>query len=449
MQQPSETIGHKKLVIVGAIHSCISALMSPRRSYFKTFVVIAIIATGFYQVVNNSLFSVMSQYVSADEPAHIGTGLELLQQGTYGYERMHPPLARVIAALPLYLYSEITIPQSNCSGRFSKWKEDIRANHNGGAFLHYCLTTMDYGFMDLKAAKAGRVMMWPFYLLSIFGVFLLAMNLSLSRSTAAFSAAFFSTVPIILWLGARVMTDLPFICLAIWVLVTLQAMLKKATMAKAILLGLMGGLAALAKFSALCFIPPISLAWLLLSWQRTKHKYALALFGLAIVIATLVVLLGWQFDISALQEGLETVALKAEKGHAGELFPNGTLYMGEWYFYPTLLLIRTPLPLLLFCLFGAVLMLRHNREAALKVIAASFIIMSLAMSTKININIHHIALIYAPLTILAGYAAHYLWQFKIGVIAVCAALALLAYPRDNLLSPVNTPAAALEYLIIK
>ena len=417
-------------------------MKSPR---LKAIVIIALLASGFLQVVSNSLFSGMSMYAGTDEPAHLGTGLELLQNGTYGYERMHPPLARAAAALPLWLFSERTMPPSDCAGRFTAWRADIKANHTSGAFLHYCLATMDYGFMDLKAAKAGRIMMWPFYLLSVFGVFQLARCLGLDTPVAAFSAAIFSTVPIIIWLGARVMTDLPFICLAIWVLVALQALFNRASITKAIGLGLAGGLAALAKFSALCFMPPICLAWAILSLRR--GAYPIALCGLALVIATLVMLTGWQYDLSALREGIETVALKAEKGHAGELFPNGRFYMGEWYFYPALLLIRTPTPFLLLCGIGAVAMMRHNRGAAIKIITACCLIIAIVLPARININIHHIALIYGPLAILAGYAAHILWQSKTGIIALTVMLAVLAFPRTSLLSTVNSPAAALYGMI--
>ncbi|HVY60212.1 MAG TPA: hypothetical protein VHF22_01105, partial [Planctomycetota bacterium] len=37
-----------------------------------------------------------------DEPGHIAAGMELLQYGKYEVDQLHPPLARVLAALPYY-----------------------------------------------------------------------------------------------------------------------------------------------------------------------------------------------------------------------------------------------------------------------------------------------------------------------------------------------------------
>src|SRR5438105_13698618 len=40
---------------------------------------------------------------TADEPAHIAAGMELLDRGTFTYEQQHPPLARLAVALGPYL----------------------------------------------------------------------------------------------------------------------------------------------------------------------------------------------------------------------------------------------------------------------------------------------------------------------------------------------------------
>ena len=40
---------------------------------------------------------------TADEPAHIAAGMELLDRGTFTYEQQHPPLARVAVAIGPYL----------------------------------------------------------------------------------------------------------------------------------------------------------------------------------------------------------------------------------------------------------------------------------------------------------------------------------------------------------
>jgi hypothetical protein len=59
----------------------------------------ALIAIGIARIV--STYGEFTQ--TWDEPWHIACGMQLLHRGVYGYETMHPPLARVAAALPLYL----------------------------------------------------------------------------------------------------------------------------------------------------------------------------------------------------------------------------------------------------------------------------------------------------------------------------------------------------------
>src|SRR5579864_2157886 len=46
-------------------------------------------------------YSVTSQ--AFDEPAHVAAGMEWLDRGTYIVDPLHPPLARVAIAAPLYL----------------------------------------------------------------------------------------------------------------------------------------------------------------------------------------------------------------------------------------------------------------------------------------------------------------------------------------------------------
>src|SRR3954451_2468238 len=41
--------------------------------------------------------------ITFDEPAHIAAGMQLLDKDKFAYERLHPPLARVAAALGPYL----------------------------------------------------------------------------------------------------------------------------------------------------------------------------------------------------------------------------------------------------------------------------------------------------------------------------------------------------------
>src|ERR1039458_5110592 len=59
-----------------------------------------------------------------DEPAHLAAGMEWLDRGSYSYEAIHPPLARIAVALGPYLAG------TRIQGNASIWDE-------GNALLEY------------------------------------------------------------------------------------------------------------------------------------------------------------------------------------------------------------------------------------------------------------------------------------------------------------------------
>src|SRR3954465_4650903 len=73
----------------------------PRRQEFATSLLLAsVVLITAVRVV--STYKVLAQ--AQDEPANIACGMEWIQRGTYTLEPLHPPLARVSAALGPYLY---------------------------------------------------------------------------------------------------------------------------------------------------------------------------------------------------------------------------------------------------------------------------------------------------------------------------------------------------------
>jgi len=70
-----------------------------RRSLVLGLVAVLLAAIAVVRIV--STYNVFSQ--TSDEPAHIATGMEWLQWGTYNFEPLHPPLARIAVAAGPYL----------------------------------------------------------------------------------------------------------------------------------------------------------------------------------------------------------------------------------------------------------------------------------------------------------------------------------------------------------
>src|SRR3954470_3884500 len=75
-----------------------SALLLLAGRFAPTIALLAAIVASGRIVATYSVFN-----HTFDEPAHIATGMEWLDRGSYSWEPQHPPLARVLTALGPYL----------------------------------------------------------------------------------------------------------------------------------------------------------------------------------------------------------------------------------------------------------------------------------------------------------------------------------------------------------
>jgi hypothetical protein len=81
---------------------------------------------------------------------------------------------------------------------------------------------------------------------------------------------------------------------------------------------------------------------------------------------------------------------------------------GFWYYFPTAVLIKTPIALLLLAAFGAVALLRGRRDldaTPLFLLAPVVVFMSAAMASDINLGLRHVLPIYPFLVMVAAAAA--------------------------------------------
>ncbi len=383
-------------------------------SALRLFVLILVMA--FVQIAWDTYIP-LSKFTRAvspgDEAEHLGAGLELLQHGSYGYERMQPPLGRAWAALPAYFLFDATVAKSSCEGQFTEWKNKIEAEHKQGYFPHYCLKTLGRNFVTRTTQHAGRIMQWPLYLLSLWAVYALARELKLPHESALLSAACLAAVPVAIFLAARIMLDMGLLCFGSLTLFAMQRLINRAQISNAVVLGLFAGLAGLTKFSAYYFLPPICMGWLLLAGyrqQRVAELICLSLVALAMVV--LVTLIGWQGDVPAFQEGIQTLLLKQEEGHSGILFTGGQRHMGTWYFHIVSVLIKTPTLLLLVSALGSWRLLKERPEVGAQMLLAVFTLLALTFPSRIDVGVHHIILVYIPLSILGGYGMSKLLRYS-------------------------------------
>jgi len=311
---------------------------------------------------------------------------------------------------------------------------------------------------NLALARLGEL---PYLILGILVVFWWA-RLHYGRPAALISATLFALTPPILAFGGLAYTDLPVATLCGAALLAFVSWLERPTWRKSILLGLCTALAVLAKFTALLFLPAAALGiWILYrvtkgpraEEQEFTHRQRLAMKTVAIVIGLFVMWGGYRFSFAhfndvftaparimertyhvphsaarglsrilaanpvvpapALLKGLASDSNKNAHAPLAYLFGH-IRHGGWWYFFLVELMVKTPLPILLLFVAGAVSMLRspaiRRNALALAPLVSVLAILIVLMPVNLNYGVRHVLPIYLPLSIVAGVGAWELWQ---------------------------------------
>jgi len=380
-----------------------------------------------------------------DEPAHIAAGMEWLDKGQYTYEHLHPPLARVMSALGPYL-----------AGSKSMNKADMM--DEGHAILH---ANSQYE----KNLTLARIGILPFFIIASLVVALWAAIYG-GMIVSLLSLVLFSTLPVILGHSGVATLDMPCAALVTATLFSFVLWLDKPTFLRSILLGLTAGLAIMSKFSSLSFlIASGGLIWAIYGFEIMKKKISNAtatfkykqwLIFIAVIILAcfFVIWAGYRFSYDIVKpeneahrsidrivgvkgslhdvvytviekvpipapeliDGLSQVPARNKKGHLAYLYGD-IRTQGWWYFYPIMLLLKTPIPFLLLVLIGIIFIVRHTvlQEHGLKIlvpVSAAIGILAVGMMGNIDNGIRQVLAIYPFLSIIAGYGASQLFFLK-------------------------------------
>ena len=126
---------------------------------------------------------------TSDEPAHIAAGMEWLDQGIYTYEHLHPPLARVMDALGLFVNG---IRSTGEAGMWAEGNALLRAN---GSYEQ-----------NLTMARLGVL---PFFVLTTLVVWKWT-KLYFGALAALLSVILLTTLPPVLAHSGLATTDMAF-----------------------------------------------------------------------------------------------------------------------------------------------------------------------------------------------------------------------------------------------
>jgi hypothetical protein len=225
-----------------------------------------------------STYHVFNQTV--DEPFHIASGMEWLDQGSFHLDTEDPVLARIAVAAGPYLSG------SRSHGESNKLAEGNAILYAGG---HY--------FRTLALARAGIL---PFFLLSC-GVLWLWCRRLFGDEVALVALLLYTTVPPVLAHAGLATTDMAGGACLLAALYALTRWIEEPVLLPTLALGFCVGLAMLSKFSTLLFLPACALVIIALfcfaerpsAQELLRRVPSLALAG---GVALLLVWAGYRFS---------------------------------------------------------------------------------------------------------------------------------------------------------
>jgi len=427
-------------------------------------------------------FSVRQESISWDEGDHLFTGYMMWKHDDFGLNPEHPPLVKLVAALPL-LSMQLRVPELQhrqfkleafLDGRdFASW------NYNKGILFR------------------ARMAVSVFALLLALLIFWAAREM-FGTAAGFIALALFVFDPNFVAHGALVTTDVGVSCFIFASIYCFYRYVKAPSIARLLIAGGATGLAFASKHTGILLLPMLLALVFCESLrrdsggQRARNLARLTgAFVATVCIGFLALWAFYGFRYSARPAGLSlnpplATSLqqlsKPFEGHIlgavahlhvlpesylygmadiqfvddiytayffGKIYPHGT-----WLYFPAVLLIKSTLPFLIFALTTAILIatrrFRYWREILFLTVPPA-IYLAVAMSSSMNIGVRHILPMYAFLYVLVAGAAATLihrnkrWTYAVAVLLLWQAFeavhvfpAYMAYANEAWGGSANT-----------
>lgn len=346
-----------------------------------------------------STFRVFSD--TADEANHVKAGLEIYQYHRYEVQTWNPPLPRIALAAAPFLGGMRYDPKLEFS-------EGLRWVFFGHGKYE----------ANLVRARIGNLL---FFVIGAVGVWLLARRF-LDDVGALLALLLFTTQPVVLGYTGLATHDTPAVAgmaIALWAFIR---WLDKPSLARAAILGVAYGFAALCKFSCIAFVPAACGAIFV---ARIVHDAALrrgAVRALATILAvpltaSLTIWAGYAFTVGkagkfakfpapAFFEGIAGILQVDREGFLSYAWGHMTT-TGWWWYFPFAFLLKTTLALLVFLAIGAWFAMRAPayRWTYVEWTAATVATFLPALQSSLDIGVRYVLPVYVPFSIAAAAAA--------------------------------------------
>jgi tetratricopeptide (TPR) repeat protein len=431
------------------------------------------------------VFSVRGESLSWDEGDHIFAGYMSLKTHDYGLNPEHPPLVKMVAALPL-LHLALRVPP--LQGRWYKTESYL-----DGRELIYRNGPNDGGRYSANTIIfRARMCVMAFVLLLALLTFMAGREM-FGTTAGLVAMTLVAFEPSLLAHGPFVTTDATVSCMFLASIYSLYRWVKAPSLLRLLTVGLACGLALATKHSAIMLLPMMfvllagELVGRWVSLRRATTGAALArrwglqavkLFGGLAAISALAILILWAFygfryaarpaglhldsDVDSAAHGLKPLLAQGivffahhhllpesylfglcdviNVGNWSPTYIFGKVYThGVWYYFPVALAIKLTLGLMGLLLIAAAAVFsgrfRPAREIFFLVVPAA-IYLAIAIASPLNIGIRHILPVFPFLILLAAGGACALarnskrWLYAVAALVTFHCLSsLMAYPN--------------------
>jgi hypothetical protein len=343
-----------------------------------------------------------------DEPTHIACGLEWLEDRSYTYELLHPPLARIAAAIGPKLLGAPNVEKHELQTK------NPLVLYNSPSYEN-----------TLASARAGEL---PFFVVAAVVVFLWTRRLH-GNGAALLAVGLFTTLPPVLAHAGLATTDTAVAATTVAALYSLSLWLEQPSPLRSVALGAACAAGILSKFTFLVYFPVAACIVCIVSFrlQRASGRQLV----LAAVVCFVLVWAGYWFhlpEIGGMRVPAGEVYLGLAEARTHQLEGYESYLLGErsssgwWYFFPVVLFYKTPIPFLLLASAGGILAFRDRRAAWAPFLCAVAMLL-VVLPSRINLGVRHVLPLYPLLAIAAGYAGWGLFRSHARALqAVCALL---------------------------
>ncbi len=401
----------------------------------------------------NMLTIISRKSLTNDEFYHIPAGYYHLTEGNFQINSEHPPLVKMLAALPLLSLRLITEPPQQDEPA----ETPITRGHT--AFAKFW---MDNTLTFERISFLARL---PMIALTLGALVFVYTKQSFGSRAAVFAVALFSFEPNILAHGRIVQTDVPAAFGYLLFFYTLENYLTAPTLRRALAVGSAIGLALVTKFSLLIVIPIFiaSMIWLLRRGQHKNLSHRQFVVRVAAALGSAVFITNAAYYFKNQSLAADTRWLAAEFGGRfdalmtgsrtlARILPSSFLYgilmllahnqqgnfaallgsysdKGWWYYFPVAFALKTTIPFLLLSVAAMVWTTWEAfRKRVLRFVlplCAALMYMIVSMMSNINIGIRHLLPIFPFLFVLGGALLDRVLRVHVRRVMCAFAVALL------------------------